>query len=410
MFCKPRIMFKVILLILLMIPASGCWDLVSIGERTLVIGMGIDKIEGDEPTLLTAQVINFQAFKSSGGGTMAGAGGSNGKGINGGDKSSSGGSSVIIETIKGRSLSDAIYNFLKYSSRRVIFSHNRVIILGNELASTGIAGIFDQMMRDYQFRPTNWILVAENTAREILETQTALGTVPAIEINRMMTNLTRNALIFPVNMNDFIVQLKSEGKTGLAPLIQIEQPDSNPFPRIKVEKTAVFKNNRFIGILTTDESRALTWLVDQQKGGSVVFTDKPGDNLQRISIEISDGTSRIIPRATKDRLLMEISCTGNAILRESGEIIINSKTIKQLEQRVEKILETRVERTIEKARQMRTDFPGFARLIHADHPDLWHRIKDIWEEEFPKMKTRVHFQINLIRYGNIKNSMLKTDR
>lgn len=409
MLSKQRVIFEAMLLMLLTLLVGGCWDLVGIGERTLVIGMGIDQIQSDEPILLTAQVINFQAFKSGGGGTMTEASGANGKGT-GGDKSSTGGSSVIVETIKGKSLSDAVYNFLKYSSRRVIFSHNRIIILGNELARSGIADIFDEMARDYQFRPTTWILVAENTAREILEARTDLGTVPANEINRMMANLTRNALIEPVNMNDFIFQLKSEGKTGLAPLVQIEQPDSNPFPRIKVEKTAVFKNNRLIGILTADESRDLTWLASRQKGGSVVFAYNSGNNQQKISVEISDGRTRITPRVTKDGLLMEIHCTGSGILRESDSITNNSKTTSRLEQTVEKILKTRVEQTIERARQMRTDYLGFAQRIHADYPDLWRQMKDIWEEEFPKLKTNVHFQINLARYGNIKNSVLKTGR
>jgi spore germination protein KC len=407
MFVKQRVAFGAMLLILLTLLVGGCWDLVSISERTMVIGMGIDKIQDDEPILLTAQVVNFQAFKSGGGGTMTGAGGSNGKGASNGDKSSAGGSSVIVETIKGRSLSDAVYNFLKYSSRRVIFSHNRVIVLGNELARSDIAGIFDEMTRDYQFRPTNWILVAENTAREILEARTDLGTVPANEINIMMDNLTRKALIDPVNMNDFIFQLKSEGKTGLAPLVQMEQPDLNPFPRIKVEKTAVFKNNRLIGVLTTDESHDLTWLDDRQKGGSLVFIYQSGKKQQKISVEISGGTTHITPQVTQDGILMKISCSGSGVLRESEGITNNFKTVKRLEQRVEKVLETRLEQTIEKAQQMKADFLGFGRLIHADDPDLWLRIKDKWEEEFPKIRISVHFQINLARYGNIKNSVLK---
>jgi Ger(x)C family germination protein len=367
--------------------------------------MGIDQVPGDEPVLLTAQVINFQAFKNGGSGAMLGTSGSNETGTNGSNKSSAVGSSVIVETIKGRSLSDAIHNFLKYSSRRVIFSHNRVIILGNELAKSGIVNIFDEMARDYQFRPTCWILVAENTAREILEAKTDLGMIPANEINRMMANLTKSALIYPVNMNEFIFQLNSENKSALVPLIQIEQPNSNPFQRIKVEKAVVFNNNRLMGILTTDQSQDLTWLIGPQKGGSVVFTDMPG-NPQKISVDIIDGTARITPVATQDGILIKINCTGSGVLRESEDLANNSKTIKRLEQKVEEILETRVTKTIETAQQMKIDFLGFARMIHADYPDLWHPMKNIWEEEFPRTKIRVHFQMNLARYGNIKNSVL----
>ncbi len=225
---KIRFLLGFILVIMLSLSLSGCWDQVGIGERTLIIGIGIDLIPGDEPVLLTAQVINFSSFNINGGL------GGNGAGGNSGNQSPVN-NSVVVETSQGRTLSEAIHNFLKYSSRQVTFSHNRIVILGNELARSGLAGIFDEMARDYQFRPTNWILATDTTAREILQSRTDLGVIPAYEINSLLTNLNKNALIFPVNLNDFLFQQKNEAKTGLLPLIQVEKTRINPFPRIRIE-------------------------------------------------------------------------------------------------------------------------------------------------------------------------------
>jgi spore germination protein KC len=409
MFSKLCFPFSITLSILLALVISGCWDQVGFKERAIVIGMGIDKIQGDDPILLTVQVINLPTLKSGEGGA-AGAGSSSGTGTGTEKKGSQAKSSVVVETSKGKSLDDAIHNFLKYSSRRMTFTHNRIVVLGNELATSGIASVFDDMARDYQFRATNWIFVAEKTAQEILESSTELGNVPAKEIDQMMINLTKNALILPINSNEFILNLKSEGNTSFTPLIQIDNSEQNHSQRIMIEKTAIFKNNRLIDILTPDESQSLLWFADKQKGGSLVFPYQSGKNQKKISVEISDGTTRITPHLTKDGIVMEIACTGLCTLYAMDGIENNTKTIKQLERIIEKIMEKRVESTIVKAQLIKADFLGFARIIHSEYPDVWRRIRKNWDKEFLRIKSKVHFQMNIARYGLVKDSILEIDK
>jgi spore germination protein KC len=215
---------------------------------------------------------------------------------------SQGASSVSIQTSTGKSFYDAIHNFLKYSSRRVTFSHNRIVILGKELAQSGVSGVFDDMERDYQFRRTNWLLVAKNTTQEILESTTGLGTIPVKEIDQMLRNLTKDPLILPVNINDFLVGLKSEGTAALVPLIEIETLGPNPAQEIKIEKTAVFKNDRLVDVLNTDESQGLLWLATKQKGGPLVLPYPSSTGQKTLSVEITDDTSRIRPRLTETGL------------------------------------------------------------------------------------------------------------
>lgn len=396
---KRRFLFGVVLLMPLALSAGGCWDHVAMGERTIVVGVGIDLTSGSEPILLTLQVANLSAGNSAGSGIATGEGGAGGKG-------SRAKNAVVVETSKGRSLYDAIHNFFRYSSRQLIFSHNKIVILGNELAKSGVASVFDDMVRDYQFRATNWILVAEDTAKEILQSQTDLGTIPAVEINRMMTNLEKNGSMYPVDRNDFVLRLKGEGNTSLAPLIQIESRETNPFPRIRIGKMAVFKEDRLIDVLDTNESRALSWFIGRSKGRSVVFPDKLGKAQTGISVEIIKGPVRIRPRKTKDGIIMEITGTGDGILRETENIANNSGTIAQLERAVERILKEQVERTIRHAQQTGADFLGYARIIHGDYPDVWHRISGNWEQEFPRIRSRVHFDIDIVRFGLFRDSLL----
>ena len=403
---QGRFLLCLVLPIFLAILISGCWDQVGIKDRTIVVGMGIDKIPGNDPILLTIQVVNLPTLKNNSG---AGTRGGSSNGTQSEQSSASARGTVIIETSTGQSLSDAIHNFLKSSSRQVIFSHNRIVVLGRELATSGVAAIFDDIMRDYQFRATNWIFIAETTAQEILDTNTELGTVPAKEIDQMMINLTKHALILPMDTNEFILQLKSEGYCSSAPLIQLENSQPDQGRRIKIAKTAILKNNRLNHVLTPTESRDLLWLSDKQKGGSLVFPYHSGKKQQRISVTISDGTTRISPQITAAGILIKIDCTGNALINTMGDLKNNRQTVEQLERRVERILERRVAAVIKTAQLNKTDFLGFARKIHSDHPEVWRRIKRNWDEEFPQIKTVVHFQINLNRFGLVKDPILRTN-
>jgi spore germination protein KC len=400
---------------------SGCWDQSEIKEKTVVIGLGIDKVSGANPILLTAQVISLPTSKNIGG-SQGGSSNSGVSGISGGgslqskESSKTGpantgqdsgpGNSVTVITSTGKSFYEAVHNFLKYSSRQIMFSHNRVIVFGKELAESGIADICDAMARDYQFRRTNWVLVAENNAQEILTAKTDMGNLPAKELDHLLNDLTQNAMIFPVHLNDLLLGLSGEGHAGSVPLVRVESGNFNPTPRIIIETNAVFKNSRLIGILDPDESHGLVWLTPGKKDGFLVFPFNGGLGQKMISLEIAKGTSKIRPRITKEGLVMDITCSGKGILRETEGLNNNPQTVKQLERRVDQILSTRVKETIQKAQQIKTDFFGFATLFHGDDPEEWRRIKGDWDQEFSRIKTRIRFQINIASFGIIKDSLL----
>jgi spore germination protein KC len=400
MFKKLSVSACVFFLILLPFLIGGCWDQIGIKERAIVIGMGIDKIQGDEPIRLTVQIVNLPTLRTGESGGIGEIGNqSSGKNFQSRE-------SVIIETSNGKSLNDAIHNFLKYTSRRMTFTHNRIVVLGTDLAQAGVDEVFETMGRDYQFRATNWIFVAEKTAQEILESNTELGTVPAKDIDQMMMNLTKSGFILPMNSNEFILHLKNEGKCSFAPFVQVENAEQNHKSRIMIEKTAIFKKNRLKGVLTADESQNLIWFADKQKSSSLIFPHRTGKSSAKVSLKISNGTTRITPQFTKDGIMMKIYCSGSAVLQGMGGIKNSPETMRQIKLAAERIMEKRLNDVIEKAKFLKADFLGYARIIHSQCPEEWRRIKRNWDEEFPHIKSSVRFKIGGIQFGLIKDSIL----
>lgn len=404
---KGKLILFTVFVLLFPVLITGCWDRTEVDELAIVIGVGIDRIPGNEPILLTVQIVNPATIKSTT------------------KEDGAAGKTFIVLESQGKSFFDAIRNLSKLSPRRLFFSHNKIVVLGKDFAKLGIAEVMDYMDRDREFRRINWILVADKTAKEVLETKLDIERLPAKGLETMMSNLKNQAFTYPINRNEFIIRLKDYSGVSYAPLIslidaekdinkkleqftgnQSNKSDTENSKKMQIEKTVIFKNNRFIGILSEEESKGHLWLINKLKGDTVVIPPKSGESNQEITMDIFEGNTKITHHVTKKGITMEIVCTGNAILREAGSTrmeLNDLKKFRQLELESEKILKRKVERTIVRAQNFKADFVGFGNQIHNNFPQEMNAIKKDWDQIFPGIKYQVTFRIKILRMGKIKN-------
>lgn len=395
MFVKIR-PFGLLFLGLTLLSCYGCWDQSEIKERSMVIGFGIDQVPGPEPLELTIQLVSSRALQSKGQSDSGAASG----------KSGLQNDSVIIKTSRGKTFAAAIRNFNQTSPRQISFFHNQVIVFGKNLAQSGVSAVLDTIVRDPQFRSTNWIFTAPIQAQEVMKAQTGIGSYPAKDLSQMMNKLTKAAFVLPVNRNDFIIQMKSEGRAAVAPLLELEPaPQQDAPPRFKIDKMALFHNYRLVNYLTPAQTQALLWFGNGSKATEVIFPFRTGKGSKPVSIEILSGDTFAETRIDRGRIFLSFTCTGRGILQESEDLQNNPRTIARLENQVEQRLKKQAEELIHYAQTMKIDFLGFGRTIHSFHPEEWRRTGENWDSYFPRVQTRVKFRINLIKFGITRDSL-----
>lgn len=406
---KSKFILFIIMLLLFPVLLGGCWDRTEVDELAIVVGVGIDQIPGKQSKLVTVQIVNPAKIKNAG---------SEGGGPE---------KSFIVLASQGNSFFEAIRNLTKTSPRRLFFAHNKIVVLGKDFAKSGISEVMDYMDRDREFRRINWILVTMKTAKEVLETEMDIEKLPSRGLETMLSSLKNQAITYPINRNEFLMRLKSDLGVSYAPIIHVkdvdkeinlklEQATGEPLKssetkvskKILIQETAIFKNNRFIGILTEEESKGLLWLINKLKGDTVVIPHQSGEDEKAVTVDIFEGHTKITPHITEKGITMEILCTGKATLRETENIrmeLKNLKIFKQLEQETDKILKTRVERTITKAQKgLKADFVGFGEQIHNNNPLEWNRINQDWDQRFPQVKYELTIKIKIQNMGKITNS------
>ena len=406
---KNKLLLVTIVLLLALF-ISGCRDRYDVDELAIVIGLGVDRVRGSEPILLTVQVVNTAAVKSPG--------------AEGGSQTNP----VILLSSQGKSLLEASRNLTKISSHRIYFPHTKIIVLGKNLAESDISETMDYIARSRDFRRTNPIVVAERTAREILEAKMDMDKLPALGVNNMLTS-KEQTFVYPINTNDFMLYLKTDIGVSYAPLMQLKSRNQESSPKLEqvagkpaessdeigpaiihLEKMAIFKNTRLVGTLNEVETKGFLWLINKVKGDSVVIPYQSAEGTSEIALEIVEGKTKVIPHITDKGTTMEIVCTGEAVLRESRDLSPQLKDLemyKQLEKEAEKVLKTRVEQTVDRAQQdLKVDFLGFGNQIHNYNPAEWRLLKEHWDQRFLEIPHTVTFRVTIVRAGITKGSAL----
>lgn len=139
---------------------TGCWDRKELSTLAIVQAIGIDLTEDGQISLST-QILKPSELKS------------------GSEKS------VWVTSSTGETVFDAVRNSSLQTDRRLFFSHNKVIIIGEEAARKGVNPLFDFLIRDAEPRGLTYVFVAKGKAIDILKGEHEQETNPSKAIENL---------------------------------------------------------------------------------------------------------------------------------------------------------------------------------------------------------------------------------
>ncbi|MBP1992420.1 Ger(x)C family spore germination protein [Paenibacillus eucommiae] len=393
-------MTSLILVGLLVLPLTGCWNRRELNELGITVGIGIDKIGSEYK--ITAQVVVPSLVAGKGG-------------------SGDGGLPVTIFTATNSSVLEALRQMTTTAPRRIYLSHLRMMIVGESMAREGLNDVLDFFSRSHEVRSDFFIAIAKkDSASNILKLLTPLEKIPA---NSMFLSLQASEKFWAPTkgfylddlLNDFSISGNSPVITGIEikgnkSLINQAENTDKLLPPVKLEYVGlgVFKKDKLIGWLNPSESKAYNYITGKVEK-TVGHLDCP-EGGGRVTIEVvrtdTKTTSHLVNGHPEIDVTMDIEA-------DVGEVTCNikmddPKTITMLNDLGSAYLKNLMEKTVEKAQTVfKTDFLGFGSVIHRTHPKEWDKMKDNWNEEFTSIP--VHFKVNhyIRRVGSITNTIVK---
>jgi len=235
-------------LLLFMTLLTGCWDRRELEERTSVIALGIDLVEGRQNLYkLTVQIpIPIKIAGSSGQG-------------GGGNKDA-----VKIMSVTGKTVTDAVNNLQQRLNQRIFLGHTRVLAISEDVARRGMDDIIDSFRRDPQIRRLMWPVVVQGRAADLLEMKPGLIQIPVVFLMDLIENGTKMGTIPDQTMGEYLIQTSNETLQPMLNYVQAYKDD------VKWKGVAVFRDQKMVGSLNDIHTWALLQLRDEKRGGDVI--------------------------------------------------------------------------------------------------------------------------------------------
>ncbi|USL45395.1 Ger(x)C family spore germination protein [Priestia megaterium] len=385
----------VLLSVFLLVPLAGCWSSHEIEERSLGVGVALDKgkesmieKEFDEQgggyarkNLITStyQLITPQVASST-----TKQGGPQQK-------------SYVNVSETGDSAFQMLRELSLRSDTPLTSPHMKVMVIGEALArSYSLEQLVDQSLRDNDFRPSCLMFISKGRASDTLESKTA-GEIPAFHLSAMVENAYRTTRILPPMP---LIKLESKIQSRSSFLLQNVVSANG---EIKFAGAGIIKGktNKMIGFLNEEELDGLTWITGKGKGGLVKSFDKKTGQL--IVYEIESMKSHIQPHVKGNNISFDVHIESVGRLSESwmtSGSTFNNQFLQNAQKTSEKKVKHLVRNVLEKMqKEYQVDVAGFGNRLRIKHPRVWMRVKENWDQTFSGIPINYDVKLMIKDYG-----------
>ncbi|MDF2880471.1 MAG: grkC [Clostridiaceae bacterium] len=377
-----KIWAQLIICIFIALNLTSCWSAHELNKIAIVMGVGMDKGKEPDTIEMTVQLAKVLEMKgSSKGGSNVGTSG------------------YINLKEQQRTISEAVIAFSKKVNRDLFFSHNEVIIFGEDLAETGIDKYMDFFLRYRQSRLLQWVLVSKQPASEILDIKPDLETTPGRNIGELIKSEEEISQVPAVDLREFASRLMSKTTAPIAPIIEVSKEDNKKITY--VSETAVFKKDKMVGILNKDETQGLLWGINKIKDG-VITVAAPNDK-DKVNIVTTHAKSKITPEIKDNEASIKIEIKQEGELQEqtTSEDMANPKVFAVLEKSEEDVIKKEVMLALKKSRELNADIFGVGDIIYQHYPKQWIKMEKDWDKIYQNINVDVTVNAKIRRTGRI---------
>jgi spore germination protein KC len=236
-----------VLLTLSLLFFSGCWDMREINDLGFVTAVGIDKAKPPNKYSVTVQIANPSSASAN-------------------SEQGQAQSGVWVGTGEGESLFAATRNLIRISSKRVMWAHNNVIIIGEALAKDSILPVADFFTHNPELRMKTLVVVARGDAKDYILAKAGMETPSGSSFgyfNDYSTLLGESIRSSMLTISAALVTKNAEPLIAAVNLKKAEAPPENGGkssggnePKtVDVAGAAVFNRDKLVGWLSPQETR-----------------------------------------------------------------------------------------------------------------------------------------------------------
>jgi Ger(x)C family germination protein len=366
---------------------TGCWDSHELEERTSVVAMAVDRVQGgdsqERKVKVTVQIPIPIKIAGSGGG--AGEGGR---------------TAVRVMSSTGISMADALRRLQQRLNQELFYGHTRVIAVSEEVAREDMSGIIDALRRTPQMRRLLWLLITPGEAVNLLHTDPKLEQIPIVYVMDLIQNGAKQGRIPDITLGRWFIDRSTTGIEPTANLIKGKGEE------IKWEGLALFNGDQMIGRLTDDESWMLMNIKQEQVGGTITIpcpiqTSSPDGMRCFITVRPKKVNTKtnVMPDGDTYRMVSKVQMEVDVTETMCQVDYTDEKTFRIIERALTEEMNNRAKALIADVRdKYRVDVFGMGEKVRAHYLDQFEQLKS-WGDEFPHTKIEIRYSVLIRRVG-----------
>ncbi|WP_020060983.1 Ger(x)C family spore germination protein [Bacillus sp. 123MFChir2] len=363
---------------------TGCWDRTELNDLAIELGWGLDQAKNNKLEISAQFIIPSKMGMGQSGRSNAG-------------------KSVFIESGTGRDILEAGLMMQTKLSREVFRGHQRVIVIGEQLARRGLAPVLDAYSRDPDIRlRADTLVVKGSTAKQFLEASNPLETIPALGALKEHMQIEE---LGDTSLLNFLIAGTSDGINPILPVIKLihssKKQDKTNFKGFQIVGGAIFnKNLKLVGYINIQKWLTTLWLVNRLSKQTITATVPQGNGSASLYMTKID--RKIKPIIRGNTIKYDIVLSGEGTIQENNTNLdlTQPKNLILLEHVLEKESEKQALQTIKKVqKQYGTDIFGFGEAIHHKYPSKWKGLKKNWDKQFRKVEVSIHANLTIRRVG-----------
>lgn len=403
MFCW-KVKFAVLLLLSFL--CCGCFGGFEPDQVAYVAAIGIDKADQKGMYNFSYQFDVTKAF--------------------GTDSKDTGDKPVGLITIQAPSLAEARNLLNSLVSFKVTLTHIKALIVSDEVAREGIGKVFGPINRFREYRGSMYVMVVKDNARQFLEKfKPLLKVSPSKYYELIMTTQEASGYYLDTSLHQLNKRMKSNSAQPYAALIGVNtvKLDSEPstgktngskvfgyeagkIPQtgdnlLEFAGTAVFKGDKMVGVLSTTETRILSFLLGHPSHGYMVVED-PLDKKESLNLQIRLGSKPDIKAVMQDGIptfKIKLEIEGEITAITSGINYEQKEYLSLLESQVSQILYEDVVNLIKKTQMLESDVVGFGFYLRPNFKLNKDFAEYQWNQHYSEAVFEVEVKVKLRRTG-----------
>lgn len=384
----------VLILSIVMIFCTGCWDKIEIDERAFVLAMAIDtpdnpKASSDDSELMDGmgkavgeknriKTVFYIPVPSK---------------LQGGDVDS-----FSVEESEGSNIPLAIENLNLKFSRQMFFGETKIILIGENALKNPVIlkKLMDFVEREPDMGREAYVGVVKGETKKLTEVKPKFEKVFGVYMRGVFDNSGRMFSTLSLPINDFLSALRENKGTTVIPVVDVVDN------KVAIKQLALLRDYKFLSYLDIKYLRPYSIITNKLEDGEIVVPYKEDS----VSMKISSCDTKVnLERDEKNlRYKVNVRIEGDIDNYIMNEDIFKDKTINELKDEIQRTIKEELVKTTDYFQNdIGIDYLKLGEYTKKYHYKTYEKNVQNWDQEFRKAKIDYDVEVFIRRLGGTRN-------